>query len=402
MSKSYETLCRIIGNEPLPLAVIDLDALDWNFARIMRTLRSHRKRLRIASKSIRCPRLLRYIANKGKEGISGLMSYAVTEAAYLAKKGFKDILVAYPSSQKSDMDILARINTEETIVSQVIDSERHIQLLEETANRENVKIPVVIEVDLSYRPFGESLHIGVRRSPLHTAQDTLALVDRVLASKHLAMHGIMGYEAQIAGLTDMSSLSKIPNPAKRLIKILSRKQVSETREQIYEGLALRGLENCLINGGGTGSMEWSSDEKTITEVTVGSGFMGNHLLDCYRDVHVKPAAFFALQVVRKPSQKIVTCHGGGYVASGEAGLDRLPLPILPEGLRYLHFEGVGEVQTPLQVPKGVLLGIGDPVFFRHAKAGELAEHFNEYLLIRGDRIEARAKTYRGLGQCFLG
>ena len=46
--------------------------------------------------------------------------------------------------------------------------------------------------------------------------------------------------------------------------------------------------------------------------------------------------------------------------------------------------------------------IGDPVFFRHAKAGELAEHVTEYLLVRGDRIEDRAPTYRGLGRCYLG
>jgi D-serine deaminase-like pyridoxal phosphate-dependent protein len=62
------------------------------------------------------------------------------------------------------------------------------------------------------------------------------------------------------------------------------------------------------------------------------------------------------------------------------------------------------VQTPLAVPRGVEaeLELGDPVFFRHAKAGELAEHFAEYLLVRGSRIEARAPTYRGLGRCFLG
>jgi D-serine deaminase-like pyridoxal phosphate-dependent protein len=58
------------------------------------------------------------------------------------------------------------------------------------------------------------------------------------------------------------------------------------------------------------------------------------------------------------------------------------------------------VQTPLAVPDGVRLDLGDPVFFRHAKAGELAEHFAEYALVRGDRVEARVPTYRGAGRCF--
>ena len=47
------------------------------------------------------------------------------------------------------------------------------------------------------------------------------------------------------------------------------------------------------------------------------------------------------------------------------------------------------------------LGVGDPVFFRHAKAGELAEHFARYALVRGDRLEGHAATYRGDGYCFL-
>jgi D-serine deaminase-like pyridoxal phosphate-dependent protein len=82
--------------------------------------------------------------------------------------------------------------------------------------------------------------------------------------------------------------------------------------------------------------------------------------------------------------------------------DRLPVVALPPGLALLPMEGAGEVQTPLRVGGEVKLELGDPVFLRHAKAGELAEHFNEYLLLRGHRIETRAPTYRGLGQCFLG
>jgi D-serine deaminase-like pyridoxal phosphate-dependent protein len=68
----------------------------------------------------------------------------------------------------------------------------------------------------------------------------------------------------------------------------------------------------------------------------------------------------------------------------------------------LPLEGAGEVQTPVALPAGCAVALGDPLFFRPAKSGELAEHFDEYLLVRGDRIEARALTYRGLGRRFLG
>jgi D-serine deaminase-like pyridoxal phosphate-dependent protein len=80
----------------------------------------------------------------------------------------------------------------------------------------------------------------------------------------------------------------------------------------------------------------------------------------------------------------------------------LPLPALPEGLALTPLEGAGEVQTPLLVGSKAKLNVGDPVFFRHAKAGELAEHFNAYALVRGDTVEGDAPTYRGLGWAFLG
>ena len=178
--------------------------------------------------------------------------------------------------------------------------------------------------------------------------------------------------------------------------------LSSGRAAIVAALTSRGLGPLIVNGGGTGSVDANAREPALTEIAVGSGFLASHLFDDYRGLSLRPAAFFALQVVRKPAPGIVTCHGGGLIASGAAGRDRLPLPALPEGLSLLDLEGAGEVQTPLHVPRSVELRIGDPVFFRHAKAGELAEHVNEYILVRGDVIAGRVPTYRGLGKCFLG
>ena len=210
----------------------------------------------------------------------------------------------------------------------------------------------------------------------------------------------MGYEAQIAGLVDRDVGWR--GPAARWIKRRSRGDVAHTRAAIVEALRARGLVPIVFNGGGSGSLPSSLEEDALTEVTAGSGFLCSHLFDHYADIRFTPAAYFALQVVRRAAKDIVTCHGGGWSASGAAGIDRLPIPALPEGLELLGVEGAGEVQTPVRVPDGVSIAIGDPIFFRHAKAGELAEHVNEYLLIEGERVIDRAPTYRGMGLCWLG
>src|SRR6185437_10552453 len=110
---------------------------------------------------------------------------------------------------------------------------------------------------------------------------------------------------------------------------------------------------------------------------------------------------FALPVVRRPASGVVTALGGGYLASGPGDTMRLPQPYLPRGLRLDRQEGAGEVQTPLIGAVADELAIGDRVYMRHAKAGELCERFSSVHLLQGETIVDEAPTYRGEGRCFL-
>ena len=156
-----------------------------------------------------------------------------------------------------------------------------------------------------------------------------------------------------------------------------------------------------MNGGGTGSLEGTAAEDAVTEVAGGSGLYGPGLFDSYRRFTPQPAAMFALPVVRRPSERVATVLGGGYLASGPADKARLPIPHLPEGLKLDSQEGAGEVQTPLHGAAAASLAIGDRVYFRHAKAGELCERFDRLYLVDDDRVVGEVPTYRGEGQCFL-
>lgn len=398
LAQQYERYRRLIAYERLPVALVDLDAVDHNIETLLADVRRHGKTLRLASKSIRCPWLLRYITEMGQGTIRGILSYSVTEAAFLVEQGFTDIIVAYPTVQPADCQLLAQLNSQDCRVAIVVDSEAHLKALRGTPER---PIPVVIEIDLSYRPLGGRVHLGARRSPLRTPEAVVALARKIAQRRDLKFLGLMGYEAQIAGVGESNPFSPMLNPARKLIKRLSRPYVAQTRQRVLELLRREGFSIEIFNGGGTGSVAFASAEPALTEVTAGSGFLCSHLFDYYPHLKLKPAIFFALQIVRSSDPGFVTCHGGGFIASGQAGADRLPVPYLPPGLKLTAFEGAGEVQTPLRVPQNITLRPGDPVFFRHAKAGELAEHFNEYLIVRDDKIEALAPTYRGLGKCFL-
>jgi D-serine deaminase-like pyridoxal phosphate-dependent protein len=398
----YQRYARAIAGERLPLAMVDLDAVDRNIETLFAPVRASGKTLRVATKSLRCVELLRYVLERGGAAARGLMAFSAVECAHLADAGFDDILLAYPTVQPHDTALLAALSGRAGLqLSVVVDCAEHLAALSTAASAAAAAttIHVVVEADMALQAAGGRVHIGVQRSPLRTAAAVVALAERAASTPGLRLRGVMAYDAQIAGLGDNNPFSPAMNPARRLVRALSRPFVAEARAAIADGLRARGLPFPLYNGGGTGSLAWASQEPHLTELAAGSGFVDSHLFDYYRGLRLEPALFFALQVVRAPGPGVVTCAGGGLVASGQPGADRLPVPALPEGLRLTPMEGAGEVQTPLMLPAGTTLPLGAPVFFRHAKAGELAEHFARYLLVRGEAIERAAPTYRGEGLC---
>ena len=396
----YERYREALASVPLPAALVDLDAVDANVDALIQPVRASNKTLRVASKSIRCVELLRHITARGGGAIHGIMAYAASEAVHLVDHGFHDVLVAYPVARELEATLIAEANRRAK-VSVVVDAQTHLDVLDEAAQKAEVQIPVVVEADVAFRPFGGSVHLGAHRSPLRSPQAVVDLARRAAAKRHLVVHGVMAYESQIAGLQDANPFEPLLNAPKRWLKRLSRPDVARTRADIARGLSDADIPIEMFNGGGTGSLRSSCEEQVLTEVAAGSGFLGSLLFDYFEGLSIRPAAMFALTITRVPEAGLVTCHGGGYVASGSASPDKLPRPFLPEGLSLLDMEGAGEVQTPVKVPAGVRLGIGDPVFFRHAKAGELAKNFREYHLVRGQQVVDTVPTYRGEGCCFL-
>jgi D-serine deaminase-like pyridoxal phosphate-dependent protein len=210
----------------------------------------------------------------------------------------------------------------------------------------------------------------------------------------------MSYEAQIAGLGDAPAGHPMRGVAIRAIQRRSMPELVARRTAVVDAVrSLADLE--FVNGGGTGSVAATAADTSVTEVAAGSGLYGPTLFDNYRAWRPEPSAYFALSVVRKPRPQMATVLGGGWVASGEANPNRLPSPALPIGLKLIPTEGTGEVQTPLTGPAAAALRVGDRVWFRHAKAGELCEHVDDLKLLSGDRVIGTVPTYRGEGRTFL-
>ncbi|SDW30787.1 D-serine deaminase, pyridoxal phosphate-dependent [Marininema mesophilum] len=392
----YERYRRALLDYPKPLAFLDLDSLTTNKDRILHAAGS--KKVRIVSKSIRCVPLIRHLLATD-DRFEGVMCYTVSEALFLSRQGLDDLLVAYPAWERTSLTDVGKEVLRGKKLTLMVDDEEHIARLEEVGQGIGVVFPVCLDMDLSVSWPG--LHFGVRRSPIRSQKRLIDVVKGIEKSPSVKLEGIMGYEAQVAGVGDQVPGRPLTNRLMRLLKGHSIRRIAQQRGEWIRELKELGLSLRFVNGGGTGSLKVTSQEDVITEVAAGSGFFSSVLFDHYRDFQGEPAAGFALEITRRPTPGIVTCLGGGYPASGASGSDRLPTPWLPEGAKLLPLEGAGEVQTPVQYEGSFALGLGDPIFFRHAKAGEMCERFTEILVIKGDQVVDRHPTYRGEGKCFL-
>lgn len=388
---------RATAHLDAPVAIVDLEAFDANADDLVR--RAGGKPIRVASKSVRCRALLERVL--ARDGFAGIMSYTLAESLWLARSGFEDILLAYPSADRAAFAELAADPKLASSVTVMIDDPAQLRLIDEARDGGREEVRVCLELDTAYKILGGRLRIGALRSPLHSPVQVAALARAVVRRPGFTLVGVMAYEGHVAGVGDAVAGHPARSRAIRLMQAAARKELVARRAETIRAVRAVAPDLEFVNGGGTGSVQHTAAEGAVTEIAAGSGLYVPRLFDNYTSFSGRPAALFAQPVVRRPGVGTVTVLGGGYPASGAAGADRSPVPYLPEGLRYDPQEGAGEVQTPLLGAPADDLRLGDKVWFRHAKAGEMCERFDALHLVEGDRVTATVPTYRGEGHTFL-
>ena len=378
-----------------PVIALNTEALSYNAHDMLR--RAGGLPIRVASKSVRVRAALDAVL--ALPGYAGVLGYSLAEANWLSET-IDDIVVAYPTADRAAIAARAADPRAAARVTLMVDSPEQLDLIDSVvAPDKRPAIRLCLDFDASWRSRVLG-HIGVFRSPIFTAEGLRGFAQHILGRPGFTIAGVMSYEAQIAGVGDEPVGKPASGLVMRAMQRASRAELVDRRAAALQGVReLVDLE--FVNGGGTGSIESTVAEGSITEVAAGSGLFGPHLFDNYRSFTPAPAVAFALDVVRRPNADTATLLGGGWVASGPAGEDRLPQLTWPAGLRYAPREAAGEVQTPVSGAAARELRVGDRVWLRHTKSGEPMEHGNAVVPVAGAVAGDPLPTYRGEGKCFL-
>ncbi|MCL3817632.1 amino acid deaminase/aldolase [Aeromicrobium wangtongii] len=382
MPSPFQRLLQATASLDTPFAVIDAPALWANADDLVR--RAGGVKIRVASKSVRVRRVIDETLQR--PGFAGIMSYSLAESNWLADQGHDDILLAYPTTSRQGLHDLVADERRRAAITVMVDSTEsldHIDSLLGGPGHPPIRVCIDVDSSLKIGP----VHLGVRRSPVHTARQAKKLAAAIEQRRGFDLVGLMFYDAQIAGLPDSSR-------AVRLVKKRSAAELLHRRAKVVAAVSEHArLE--IVNAGGTGSLEVTGKDPAITELTAGSGLFSPVLFDGYDAFTSRPAAYFVLSVVRKPAKDIATLFAGGYIASGPTNKNRQPLPVWPTGLTPIGTEGAGEVQSPLKGKAARDLSIGDRVVLRYAKAGEMCERFDRIAIVEADGSTEIVPTYRG-------
>ena len=376
---------RATAGLPAPLVAVDLDAFDANADDLVR--RAGGLPVRVASKSVRCRTLLDRVL--ARPGFAGVMAYAVPEAVWLVGAGVRDVFVAYPSVDEAALRAVATDDLLRAEVTVTVDSVEHVRWLRDTLGADVAGLGVALDCDASLRV--GRVHLGVRRSPTRTPEQALAVV-RAALGVGLDVRGVMFYDAQVAGLPDAG-----PH-----IRALKRRSVRELRERAPGGRrgGARRDRPALRQRGRHG-------QPAPVRRRPGGHRAGRRLGPVRPDPlrrlrRPRPAPGDGLRPAGRAPTGPGLRHGvrrrlrrerGAGVVAGAARR-------CAAGCRWCAPRRPARCRPRCTAPTPTALRIGDRVWMRGAKAGELLERFDVVHLVAGGELVATVPSYRGEGRNF--
>ncbi len=338
-----------------PALLIDLDALDHNYAVIAALYADAPCKMRQHAKNIKTPAVLRRQIEAGGT-VGGVCAAKVSEAEVMVEGGIADILI---TSQVIAEDKIARVCAMSRVADTkvAVDDPRNLELISEVSRRARTNVGIVIEVNTSMD------RAGIRR-----AEQGIELARLAEGLPGVSFRGVMSHQS-IAGEPDRET--RFDEGKRWMAMCLEVKRAIEDA----------GIPVEIVSTGETFTIDVAPEMPEVTEVQGGTYALmgtGSAYMEDFRFA-VKTLA----TVVSRPS---------AAVAIGDAGYRALAAPsgVLPsvEGVDGVRVASLSANHVALESDGPMPLDVGDQFLLLSAQQDILVNRWDRFIGARDGVVEA--------------
>jgi D-serine deaminase-like pyridoxal phosphate-dependent protein len=351
---------RVRHDIPTPALLLDLDAFEWNVARMAAHLAERRRGFRPHGKTHKCPAIAKRLIAAGAVGICAAK---LSEAEVFAAHGIRGLLIttAVIGAEKIARAIALASRAPDTIFS--ADDEQNVRNLNAAAKTDGVTLNVAID-----------LYFG--RTGIAPGAPAQQMAHAIESLPHVRFAGLQAYDASASHVIGYQAR------AARTRETMA--QAIETRRLIEDS----GIACPMVSCGSTGTYLIDSEIDGITELQPGSfvfmdvdyGRTGG--LDGPVYGEFKQALRVVTTVVSKHETTAIV--DGGYKAFST---DRpfTPEPVDLEGATYAW---AGDEHGRLDVSRASRgVSVGDRIEFIPPHCDPTVNLYDRIYALRGDQVE---------------
>ncbi|NQV98154.1 MAG: DSD1 family PLP-dependent enzyme [Rhodospirillales bacterium] len=268
-----------------PALIIELDAFERNLARMASYSRDHGVGLRPHAKTHKSVEIAR---RQVAAGALGVCCATLGEAEVMAAGGIDHVLLTTPPVGPRKMRRFLDLSAKSVGLMTVLDNADHTQDLADAAAALNLKVDVLVALDIGTQ------RIGAR------PEQAMAIARLIALSPNLSFRGVHAYCGSLQHIHDFSERKRAVVAANEIVRSL------------ISDLDSAGLSPEIVTGVGTGSHQIDASHGTYTEMQVGSYiFMDVEYAEIdWPDGAFEQALFVATTVVSNNHRGFVTTDGG--------------------------------------------------------------------------------------------
>ena len=343
-----------VGELDTPCLLLDLDALENNFEVVAQTFRDTECKMREHAKNIKSP-VVAHMQMRAGGTVGGVCAAKVSEAEVMVEGGIHDILI---TSQVVTRDKMARVCNLAKIadVKVAIDDPRNLREISESAQKHDVTVGVIIEVNTS-----------MGRAGVRHIEHGVELAELATELPGIAFKGVMSHQT-------------LPGRPDKETRVIEGRRFIQMCLDVKDAIEAAGISVEIVSSGESWTYDVAADIPGVTEVEGGTYALMSTAYSYMEEFEM--AAKILGTVISTPR---------AHVAIGDVGVRALASPngVLPslEGVPGVDVEELHEEHIVLRSEGDMPLEIGDNFLLHSGQQDIMVNRWDQFIAVRNGLVE---------------